>query len=143
MFLQLDGTFWIQLVNFAIFYAILRVVFLRPVGDAIRKRREYIDSVQNDYDQSTREVKALQAEADAKRAAARRGAEERMQRERASANDEAQKTAADYGARAASIAADARSTVESELASAREREPALAQTLAKSLLDRAIGALTR
>lgn len=143
MFLQLDGTFWFQLVNFAIFYAILRVVFLRPVGDAIRRRREYIDSVQNDYDQSTREVKSLQAEADAKRAAARREAEERVQRERASANDEAQKVAADYGARAASIAADARNTVESELASARERGPALAQTLAQSLLDRAIGALTR
>jgi F-type H+-transporting ATPase subunit b len=143
LFLQLDGTFWIQLVNFAIFYAILRVVFLRPVGEAIRKRRAYIDSVQNDYDQAMREVKALRAEADAKRAAARREAEERLQRERASANDEAQKIAADYGSRAAAIAADARATVESELATAREREPALAQTLAQSLLDRAIGALTR
>lgn len=143
MFLQLDGTFWVQLVNFAIFYAILRVVFLRPVGDAIRKRREYIDSVQNDHDQSMRDVKALRAEADAKRAAARRAAEERVQGERASANDEAQKAATAYGMRAASIAADARSTVESELASAREREPALAQTLAESLLDRAIRALTR
>jgi F0F1-type ATP synthase membrane subunit b/b' len=39
MFLSLDGTFWFQLVNFAIFFAILNVVFLRPVGEAIKKRR--------------------------------------------------------------------------------------------------------
>jgi F-type H+-transporting ATPase subunit b len=143
MFLQLDGTFWVQLVNFAIFYAILRVVFLRPVGEAIRKRREYIDSVQSDYDQATREVKTLRAGADAKRAAARREAEERVQRERATANDEAQKIGADYGTRAAAIASDARATVATEMEQAREREPALAESLGHALLERAIGALTR
>ena len=45
MFLRIDGTFFVQLVNFAIFFAVLNVVFLKPVGAAIRKRREYIESV--------------------------------------------------------------------------------------------------
>jgi F0F1-type ATP synthase membrane subunit b/b' len=143
MFLTLDGTFWVQLINFAIFYAIVRVVFLNPVGKAIAERRAYIDSVQHDYLRYTSEVKSLRAEAEAKRTAARREAEELVSRARATANEEAQKIAADYAARASAIANEARATVESELAAARRREPELAGVLGRSLLDRAVEALTR
>jgi F0F1-type ATP synthase membrane subunit b/b' len=141
MFLQLDGTFWVQLINFGIFYAILRVVFLQPVGRAIAERRAYIDGVQRDLNDFTKQTQTLRAEADAKRAMARREAGEFVAGARAKANDEAQAVAGDYGGRAAKIADDARRTVDGELASARAREPELAGTLAQSLLDRAIGAL--
>jgi F0F1-type ATP synthase membrane subunit b/b' len=141
MFLQLDGTFWVQLVNFAIFYAIVRVIFLAPVGEAIRKRRAYIDGVQHDYDAFTRQARALRAEADAKRALARREAEELVMRARASAEQDGGKIAGDYADKAAEIADDARRTVEAELTAARRREAELAGTLGQTLLQRAMGAL--
>jgi F0F1-type ATP synthase membrane subunit b/b' len=143
MFLQLDGTFWVQLINFAIFYAIVRVVFLNPVGKAIAERRAYIDGVQSDYVQYTSAVKALRAEAEAKRAAARREAEELVSKARAAANEEAQRVAAEYAEKASAIANQARATVESELAAARQREPELAATLGDELLQRALEALAR
>jgi F0F1-type ATP synthase membrane subunit b/b' len=139
MFLSLDGTSIIQLLNFAIFFAILNVVFLRPVGAAIRKRREYIDSVKNDYDRYTHEIAALRSAADAARAAARREAEEIVSRERSDAEREA---AAIVGAKtreAETLADAARATVAGELTSAREREPELAGALAANLLERALG----
>ena len=140
-FLQLDGTFWVQLINFAIFYAIVRVIFLNPVGEAIRKRREYIDGVQNDYRTFTEQARALRSEAEAGRAAARREAEEHVMAARADADREAGKISADYTEKATAIADEARSTVEAELKTAREREAELAGTLGQSLLQRAMGAL--
>jgi F0F1-type ATP synthase membrane subunit b/b' len=139
MFLSLDGTFWIQLINFAIFFAILRVVFLRPVGEAIRKRREYIDGVKNDFERYSSEMRNLRAEADAKRAGARREAEDTLAKARAAAETEATVLAATFMDRANAIATDARATVDAELRSAREREGELAKTLAEQLLDRALG----
>jgi F0F1-type ATP synthase membrane subunit b/b' len=143
MFLTVDGTIWIQLINFAIFFAVLNVVFLRPVGAAIRKRREYIDSVHHDYERYTRRVRELRAEAEARRAAARREAEERVARARAEANDAAQGTAAEYARRAAKLIADAQRTVSDEVAAARVREPELSAALGRSLLDRAVEELAR
>src|ERR1700722_420412 len=68
-FLSLDGTFWVQLINFGIFFVILKFVFLDPVGRAIAQRRAYIDGVQHAYDQYRREARELRTEADQKRAA--------------------------------------------------------------------------
>src|ERR1700690_3158513 len=104
MFLQLDGTFWIQLINFAIFYAIVRVIFLNPVGEAVRKRREYIDGVQHDYLEFTAKAKTVRGEGEAERAGARRDAEGAVAKARAEAEREAQAIGADYAARAGSIA---------------------------------------
>ncbi len=139
MFLSLDGTFWIQLLNFAIFFAILNVVFLRPVGDAIKKRRAHIEGVQADYERYTRQVTGSRAEADAKRAAARREAEELVAKAKAAAESEgAAHTAVE--AEKAQVAIDAaRSTVAGELRAAKGREAELSQALARTLLERAIG----
>ncbi|HEY0798783.1 MAG TPA: ATP synthase F0 subunit B [Candidatus Baltobacteraceae bacterium] len=143
MFLSLDGTFWIQLLNFAIFYAILNVVFLRPVGAAIRKRRDYIDSVASDYERYAHEAKELRASADSTRAQARRAGAESFAGARSQASIEASAISEDYAQRAATIMQKARDTVEGEIATARAKEPALVQTLAQALLDRAIGAVAR
>ncbi len=139
MFLSLDGTFWVQLLNFAIFFAILNVVFLRPVGEAIKKRRQYIDSVQSDYDRYIHQVETLRSEADGKRAAARRAAEESVAKARAAGENEADGINAEAAQRAEAIADDARKHVASEMESARSRKDELSQALAKTLLDRAIG----
>ena len=63
MFLSLDGTLIVQLVNFAIFFALLNLVFLRPVGRAIAKRRAYINSLASDYERYQEEARSLRAEA--------------------------------------------------------------------------------
>jgi F0F1-type ATP synthase membrane subunit b/b' len=139
MFLSLDGTAWIQLLNFAIFFAILNVVFIRPVGAALLRRRQYIDSVHGDLDRYAHQVATLRAQAEAERLAARREAEEKVVAARAKAEDEAAKIAADYEAKAAAIAQQARETVAGEVRAARSRENELAAGLAQSLLDRAIG----
>ena len=139
MFLSLDGTSWIQLINFGIFYLILNAVFLKPVGAALRKRREYIDSVKNDYERDLRQIDELQSEADAKRAAARREAQERVVSMRAQAENDAASQNAEYAEKAAGIAEAARVVVEGENAAARKREPELVASLAESLLGRALG----
>ena len=90
MFLLPDGTFWFQLIDFAIFFAILNVVFLRPVGAAIKKRREHIDDVQSDYERYAHQVETLATDAEGRRVAARRAAEETVAKARAVAEREAQ-----------------------------------------------------
>jgi F-type H+-transporting ATPase subunit b len=139
MFLSLDGTLVIQLINFGIFFLILNVVFLRPVGEAIRKRREYIEGVQANFERYSHEVQSLRGEADQKRAAARREAEEQVARVRAAAETEAAKINEDYGSEAQTLAAQARTTADAELAAAQTREDELSKALAKTLLERAIG----
>ncbi len=87
-FLSIDGTIVIQLINFAIFFVVLNVVFLRPVGAAIRKRREYINSLVSDYDRYQAEAKSLREEAEKARAAARREAEHAIAQARAQTSNE-------------------------------------------------------
>jgi F0F1-type ATP synthase membrane subunit b/b' len=139
MFLSLDGTFWFQLVNFAIFFAILNVVFLRPVGAAIKKRRAYIDGVQSDYERYQRQIDTLRSDADARRSAARRAAEETVAKARASAEKEAQTIVETENAQAHAIVEQARATVALEVQAAKAREPELSQGLAQQLLERALG----
>jgi F0F1-type ATP synthase membrane subunit b/b' len=140
MFLSLDGTFWFQLINFAVFFALLNVLFLRPVGEAIRKRRQHIETVQSDYERYTHQVATYRTDADAKRAAARREAEEAVAKARSEAERRAAAMLAEKTAEAQNIADAARATVAQEVAAAKAREDALASTLAQSLLARATGA---
>jgi F0F1-type ATP synthase membrane subunit b/b' len=140
MFLSLDGTFWFQLLNFAIFFAILNVVFLRPVGEAIKERRAYIDGVHADFERYEREAKALDAEAAQKVATARRQADETVARTRAQADAEAATLVAARTQSAQEIADLARTRVAAETAAVTGREDHLSQGLAKLLLARAIGA---
>ena len=138
MFLSLDGTAIVQLINFAIFFAICNAVFLRPVGAAIKRRRAYIDGVRNEYDEYTAEVKALRLEVDARRAAARREAEDDVVASRSAAEKEAGRIAAEFAESAATITGRARDTVEAELAAGETRGDRLAADLAGDLLKRAL-----
>ena len=139
MFLLPDGTFWIQLLNFAIFFALLNVVFLRPVGDAIKKRREHIDGVQNDYERYATQAAKSRSEADAKRAAARREAEDVVAKAKGAAETEGAAHTAVAAEKAQIVIDAARSTVATEMTVARGREDELSQALARTLLERAIG----
>lgn len=138
MFLQLDGTFIVQLINFAIFFAILNFVFIRPVSRAIVARREYINSVTNDYDRYQAEAKALRAQAESIRAAARREAEGALSKTRAEASNEAADISAEFAQQATQTVEDAHRTVEAELQAARANEAERARELADLMVARTL-----
>lgn len=138
MFLSLDGTAIVQLINFAIFFALLNLVFLRPVGRAIVKRREYINGLVSDYDRYQQEARNLREEAEAVRAGARREAEHRVATARAQASNEAAEASAKYAQQARQIVEDAQQTAQAELDSARAGEGDAVRSLANVMLDRVI-----
>lgn len=132
------GTLIVQLINFAIFFAVLNVVFLRPVAAAIRRRRQYINSLVSDYDQYQAEAVSLRAQAEEIRAAARREAEHRVAADRARASNEAADLSTGYAQRVQQIVEGAQQTVQRELEAARAGEPGAVRGLADLMLDRVI-----
>ena len=143
MFLQIDGTFILQIVNFFVFLAILNVVFLKPVGAAIAKRRKYIDSVTSDYENFITEEKSLRAQADGLRAEARREAEAKASAYRAETEAQIQAVNDEYGSKVQALIESAHETVSQELAEARAKEPQLVEELAETMVARAMEAGTR
>jgi F-type H+-transporting ATPase subunit b len=139
MLLSLDGTLVVQLVNFVIFLAILNAIFLKPVGAAIAKRRAYIDGVAADIETFEAQRKSLAVEADDVRAAARRAADTVIAQARAAGQAEAAVIVADHQAQAAAIAAEAQATVALEIAQARLAEREVVESLARTMLERAVG----
>jgi len=138
MFLSLDGTLFVQLINFAIFFALLNVVFLRPVGRAIAKRRAYIDNVVSEYDRYQEKARSLREEAAAIRAEARRNAEHQVSTVRAAASNEAAEMSSQYAQRARSMTEDAHKTAHAELETARAGEEEAVRRLANVMLDRVL-----
>jgi F-type H+-transporting ATPase subunit b len=138
MFLSLDGTFWVQLINFAVFYAILYVVFLRPVQRAIIKRRAYIESLTHDYDHAQAEATQLRAQAEAVRADARRESDHLLAAARNEGGNEAAKLASEYANRVKSIVEHAHEEVQKEVEAVLPREAALAQELAEGIVGRVL-----
>ncbi len=138
MFLAPDGTLFVQLLNFAIFFAVLSVVFLRPVSRAIKQRREYINSVTADYDKYQGEANSLRAQAEAERAGARRDAEAVIGKARAQASNESAELSAQYTATAQATIDAAHQTVASELDTARASETGIVAKLADLMLERTL-----
>lgn len=138
MFLLPDGTMIVQLLNFAIFFAILSVVFLRPVSAAIKKRREYINGLTADYDAYQAEANALRRQAEDARATARRDAETAIAKARAETSNETAALAADFAKQASEAVEKAQATVAGELAAARSGEDATVRSLADLMLEKAV-----
>ena len=139
MLLSLDGTLVVQLVNFVVFLVILNAIFLKPVGGAIAKRRAYINGVAADIEQFEGDIKALRAQAEEQRALARREAESTIAEARATAQGEAASIVADHQVQASALVAEAQATVALEAAAARAEEEAIVATLARTMLERAVG----
>jgi F-type H+-transporting ATPase subunit b len=139
--LTLNGTLLIQLVNFIVFLAILNVIFFKPVGAAIAKRRAYIDGLKHDIEQLQSDAKTLRGQADERRIAARRAADEAMARARVDAGAQADTVISVAQTRAAELVAEAQAEVVREVESARREEPRIVNALADELLGRALGGL--
>jgi len=142
-FLSVDGTVFVQLINFAIFFAILNLVFMRPVARAIAKRRAYINSVTSDYDRYQAEGTALRTQAEAIRAAARREAEQLAAQARAEASNESASLSTKYAQQASETIQQAHETAESELQAARSNEQRTVTELANEIFARAVPEVAR
>ncbi len=138
MFLSLDGTFFVQLVNFAIFFALLNVLFLHPVGRAIRKRREYINGVTSDYERYQTEAKTLREQSERLRAQARREAQQAIAKARAEASNATAELAGRYAAMVQQVVEEANHEVAGELAGARANAKQVVLQLANLMVDRAL-----
>jgi len=138
MFLQVDGTIVIQLINFALFFAILNVVFLGPVSEAIRKRRAYIDSLTNDYDRYQGEASALKSEAETIRGAARREGEQLLARTRGATSNETAEIAARVADEVKQTVEGAHAEVARELEAARQGDERTVAELAELMIDRTL-----
>ena len=139
MFLQLDGTFWIQVINFFIFYAILNVVYIKPASEALRKRRAYIDSVRDEYEAARRDHTELAAQADGKRSEGRREGDHTAATLRNSAMRQAEEIVGKAQTESTTISEEAIKKVERELNEARANRYRLALELAGDMVDRAVG----
>ncbi len=137
-FLSLDGTLVVQLINFAIFFAVLNVVFLRPVAAAISKRRAYINGLVSDYDSYQTEAQSLRAQAESVRNAARREAQHHIAAARAATSNETAEISSRYARDAQSIVDDADRTVRAELDAARIGERDAVRRIADVMLERAV-----
>ncbi len=137
-FLSLNGTVVVQLINFAIFFAVLNVVFLRPVAAAISKRRAYINGLVSDYDRYQTEAHSLRAEAESVRSAARREAAHQIATAAAATTNETAEISSRYGRDAQSIVDEADRTVRAELDAARAGEPDAVRRIADVMLARAV-----
>jgi len=143
VFLQLDGTLFVQIVNFIAFVVLLNLVFLRPVGRAIAKRRAYIDSIGRDVEAADNEIRTARATAEDQRLSARSAADAILAKARAAAQTEAAAILADFSERAAEKVKGAQQRVDEEVAQARTREPEIVASLAETMLERAIGEAVR
>jgi F-type H+-transporting ATPase subunit b len=139
VFLEIDGTLLVQIVNFVVFIVLLNMVFLRPVGAAIAKRRAYVESIAHDVEAADNEVRTARATADDRRLAARRAAEATLAKARADGQNEAAAILAEFSDKAAAKVEAARERVDEEVAQARTREPEVVASLAETMLGRAIG----
>jgi F0F1-type ATP synthase membrane subunit b/b' len=142
MLFTIDGTFIVQLLNFAIFFALLNGIFLRPVARAVRERRAYIDSLSSDYAKYQEQADELRREAEAVRAGARREAEQLLAKGRADASNRAADLAGDYAKQAQAIVEEAHRKAEGELEQARSGEDRLVKSLAEEILQRSFPELT-
>jgi F-type H+-transporting ATPase subunit b len=139
--LDINGTLVVQLVNFIVFLAILNVIFFKPVGAAIAKRRAYVDGLKHDIEQLQLDAKALRGQAEDRRIAARRAADEAMARARVDAGAQADTILSVAQTRAVELVAEAQAEVVREVESARREEPRIVNALAGEMLGRALGGL--
>ena len=140
MFLQLDGTVVVQIVNFIVFLVILNAVFLKPVGSAIARRRAHINDVLSKDAEYTSESASIRAMAAERRAQARRSADEAVVQARLSASVEADRLVAEAAAHAAEVVERAHATVADEVRAAQAQEERVVADLAASLLTHVIPA---
>lgn len=140
--LTINGTLLVQLVNFVVFLAILNAIFFKPVGAAIARRRAYIDGLKHDIEQLQGDVRSLRGQAEQRRIAARREADEAIHAARAETAKQTDALIIAAQERASEIARAAHAEVAKEIAAARGDEPRIVRSLADEMVGRALGGIS-
>ena len=143
MLFSFDGTFVVQLINFAIFFALLNVLFLRPVGKAVAQRRAYLDGLVGGYEKAQSEANALRREAEEVRNEARREADAAIARERARMHEDGVSILAEFSKKANDTIDAANDRVRSEVEALSGDLKELREQLAEQLLAQAVPELKR
>ena len=97
--------------------------------------------MKHDIEQLQSDAKALRGQAEERRIAARRAADEAMARARVDAGAQADALISVAQTRAAELVAEAQAEVVREVESARREEPRIVNALADEMLGRALGGL--
>ena len=139
MLLSIDGTFFVQILNFILFWVLLNYFFIAPTRRAIEQRQKYIADLYREGDELAAKAVAARAQADVNLGEARRKTEEAMRAAAAHAVDEAHIIERKAAEEAAASIALAHATVAAERRQALEKQQAFVTDLARSMVERATG----
>lgn len=134
--IDIDVSFFIQMVNFLIAWMLLNLVLIGPIRGIIRKRAEFtaaqVEAIEKFNLEATTKVKDYEAKLDAARKA---GVEERTRQKEAALAEEAGIVGA-ASKQAADVVAAARSDVEAQVFSAMKSLTAEVDKLAAKAVDK-------
>jgi F-type H+-transporting ATPase subunit b len=140
MLLSLDGTFLVQILNFVVFWILLRYLFILPTRRAIEERQRLIATMLREADEFAARAAALQAQADGLLDDARRQSAEILRTAAAQASAEAsqfERKAIDEAAASVQLA---HATIGAERRQAEDRQAPFVEELARAMMQRAVEA---
>jgi F-type H+-transporting ATPase subunit b len=138
MLLSLDGTFLVQILNFIVFWALLNYLFIAPTRRAIEARQRHIAEQYKHGDEFLAQTAALQAEAEAIYADARRTTDEIMREASSRASDQTHGIENKAVEEGNAIVQLAHATVAAERAQAVAAQGPFVQELARTMVAKAV-----
>jgi F0F1-type ATP synthase membrane subunit b/b' len=139
MLLSIDGTFLIQILNFAAFWILLNFLFIAPTRRAIEERQRLLAAQHREADELRAQSAAIRSQAAAILDEARRRTDELMREAAARASAETSAIEKSAAEEAGAIVALAHASVASERAQASAKQAAFVSELARSMSQRALG----
>lgn len=139
MLLTLDGTFFIQMFNFIVFWMLLNIVFIEPTRRAIEARLRHIKQQYDESNEYKRRADSVVAHAEDILAQARRETDRFMRGAAADASAQVHAIEGKSAEEAGAIIRLAQATVASERAQTESDVTPFVDRLARDMLDRAVG----
>jgi F-type H+-transporting ATPase subunit b len=137
MLLSIDGTFFVQILNFVAFWVLLNFLFIVPTRRSIEERQRMIAGQYAESQASRKRAADLQAQADSILDLARRRTEELLRDAAAQAAEQSHGIERQATLAAASSVQLAHATVASERALAVAKQAPFVAELAKAMAARA------
>jgi len=137
MLLSLDGTFLLQMLNFALFWALLNYLFIAPTRRAIVARQRFMEQQYKEGDEFASVAATLRGQAEDVLADARRQTHEIMRTAAADAESEAKAIDERAADEANALVQAAQRTVAQERAQAESAQTPFVEELARTMVARA------
>ena len=139
MLLSIDGTFLIQILNFAAFWILLNFLFIAPTRRAIEGRQRFLATQHREGEELRAQGAVLLAQAAGLLDEARRRTDEVMREAAARASADTSAIEKHAANEAAEAVARAHAIVASERAQASAKQAGFVTELARSMSQRALG----